>query len=376
MNRRSWIGSFLLLVTVVSVGVGLAAWKYTSIQAAVAASMNRPKPMESVTVALTREIEHRQTAISIGTVLALQSITLRNELAGTVRHVSLTPGKIVDTGMVLVALDVSVEEAELKAQEAQAALARTVLDRRENLRHDRATTQEEVDRARADLDIALAQIVRTKAIIARKTIRAPFRARVGMADLHLGQYLSEGTELTTLQGIDNAVHVDFTVAQQVAAGLRTGDSVEVSVTGQSSPISARIVAVDARIDPTTRNATVRARIKGAANAPSPGSSVRVRVPIGSPYKAVAIPVSALRKGPGGDQVFVIELDKSGKTRAHMRPVESGAMLGDEVVIHAGLSAGEQVAVSGSFKLREAALVVIAGSPEDKSGSSQMVVGLR
>lgn len=323
MNRRSWIGSLLLLVTVVSVGVGLAAWKYASIQEIQAASANQPEPMESVTVALAKEIEHRHTTTSIGTVLALRSITLRNELPGTVRQVSLTPGQVVDAGMVLVALDVSVEEAELKAQEAQAALARTVLDRRNNLSHDLATTQEEVDRARADRDIALAQIARTKAIIARKTIRAPFRARVGMADLHPGQYLNEGTELTTLQGIDDAVHVDFTVAQQVAAGLRKGDSVDVSAADQSSPIAAKIVAVDARIDPTTRNAMVRARIEGAANAPSPGASVRVRVPIGLPRKAVAVPASAMRKGPGGDQVFVIELDKNGKTRAHVRQVEWG-----------------------------------------------------
>ena len=376
MNRRSWIGSILLLILVVSVGVGLAAWKYTAIQAIEAASANRPEPMESVTVAFAKEIEHRHTATSIGTVLALRSITLRNELPGTVRYVNLTPGQVVDTGMVLVALDVSVEEAELKAQQAQSALARTVLNRRKNLSHDRATTQEEVDRASADLDVALAQIARTKAIIARKTIRAPFRARIGMANLHPGQYLNEGTELTTLQGVDDAVHVDFTVAQQVAAGLREGDSVDISAAGQSSTIAATIVAVDARIDPTTRNATVRARIEGAANAPSPGASVRVRVPVGSPRKAVAIPASALRKGPGGDQVFVIELDKSGKTRAHVRPVESGAMLGDEVVIHAGLSAGERVAVSGSFKLREAALVVIAVSPEDGSGSGQVIVGER
>jgi membrane fusion protein (multidrug efflux system) len=376
MNRRSWIGSSLLLVTVVSVGVGLAAWKYTSIQETAAASANQPEPMESVTVALAKEVEHRQTATSIGTVLALRSITLRNELPGTVRYVSLIPGQIVDTGMVLVALDVSVEEAELKAQEAQAALARTVLDRRNNLSHDRATTQEEVDRARADLDIALAQIARTKAIIARKTIRAPFRVRVGIADVHPGQYLNEGTQLTTLQGIDDAAHVDFTVTQQVAAGLREGDSVEVSASGQSSSIVAKIVAVDARIDPMTRNAMVRARIEGAANAPSPGASVRVRVPIGLPRKAVAVPVSAMRKGPGGDQVFVIELDKSGKTRAHVRQVESGAMLGDEVVIHAGLSAGERVAVSGSFKLREAVLVAIAGSPEDGGRSGQVILGER
>ena len=215
MNRWSWIGSFLLLVMVVSVGVGLAAWKYTAIQASEAASANQPEPMESVTVAFAKEIEHRHTATSIGTVLALRSITLRNELPGTVRYVNLTPGQVVDTGMVLVALDVSVEEAELRAQEAQSALARTVLTRRNNLSHDRATTQEEVDRARADLDVALAQIARTKAIIARKTIRAPFHARVGMANLHPGQYLNEGTELTTLQGIDDAAHVDRSEERRV-----------------------------------------------------------------------------------------------------------------------------------------------------------------
>jgi membrane fusion protein (multidrug efflux system) len=278
-----------------------------------------------------------------------------------VRDVRLTPGQIVETGTVLVALDVSVEEAELKAQEAQAALAKTVLDRRQNLNHEMATTQEEVDRARADLDVARAQIARTKAIIARKTVRAPFRSRVGIADVHPGQYLNEGTLLTTLQGIDDAAHVDFTVAQQVAAELREGELVEVFAGASAPPITAKIVALDSRIDPATRNAVVRAKIEGAGYAPSPGSSVRVRVPVGAARKAVAVPVSALRKGPQGDQVFVITQDKDGRARAHIQQVESGAMFGDEIVIHAGLTAGERVAASGSFKLREAALVSIPGS---------------
>ena len=366
MNRRGWIGSSLLLVMVVAVAVGLAAWKYASIQKTQAASANQPEPVESVTVAVAKEIEHRQTTTSIGTVLALRSITLRNELPGTVRQIRLTPGQLVDAGAVLVTLDVSVEEAELRAQEAQVVLARTVLDRRQSLSQDLATTQEEVDRARADRDVAVAQVTRTKAIIARKTIRAPFRARVGIADVHPGQYLNEGTLLTTLQGVDEAAHVDFTVAQQVAAGLREGQSVDVFATDESSPVAAKIVAVDARIDPTTRNAMVRAKIERVANAPVPGASVRIRVPIGSPRKAVAVPVSALRKGPDGDQVFVIAPDKDGKIRAYVRRVESGAMLGDEVVIHDGLSAGEQVAASGSFKLRDAVLVAVAGDPEGGS----------
>ncbi|UVT21424.1 MAG: efflux RND transporter periplasmic adaptor subunit [Nitrospira sp.] len=359
MNKNNWIGSVLLVTVVILIGVGLAAWKYESFQSEQAGSANQPEPMEAVTIAVAHAIDHRQATTSIGTVLALRSITLKNELAGTVREVRLTPGQIVEAGTLLVALDVSVEEAELRAQEAQAALTKTVLNRRQNLSHELATTQEEVDRARADLDIAQAQIARTKAIIARKTIRAPFRARVGMADVHPGQYLDEGTLLTTLQGVGEAVHVDFTVAQQVATGLRVGETVEVFAAGDSPVIQAKIVALDSRVDPTTRNALVRARIEGIRSIPAPGASVRVRIPVGPARNLVAIPVSALRKGPGGDQVFIIAPDKDGRTRVHARHVESGPMIGDEIVIYTGVTPGERVAALGSFKLRDGILVAIA-----------------
>ncbi len=363
MDRPNWIGSALLLALVLLVGIALAAWKYESIQGEQAVSANQPEPTESVTIAVARAIDHRLTTTSIGTVLALRSVTLKNELAGTIREVRLMPGQIVEAGTLLVALDVSVEEAELRAQEAQAALAKTVLNRRQGLSQELATTQEEVDRASADLDVAHAQIARTKAIIAKKTIRAPFRARVGIADVHPGQYLDEGTLLTTLQGVGEAVHVDFPVAQQVAAGLRGDETVEVLPAGNASAVMAKIVALDARVDPTTRNAMIRARIEGSHNVPTPGASVRVRVPIGPIRTVVAVPVNALRKGPGGDQVFVIAPDKDGRNRAHVRRVESGPMLGDEIVIQSGLTAGEQLAAVGSFKLHDGILVAVADTSE-------------
>ena len=359
MRRRGWIGSTLLLVTLVATGGILAVWKYSSLRAADSAAANQPEPTEMVTTAVAKEVEHRQTSTSIGTVLALRSVTLRNELAGTVRQVRMTPGQIVEAGSVLLALDVSVEQADLEAEKAQAGLARTTLDRLHRLRRDQATSQEEVDQAQAQHDVALAQIARTNAIIAKKIIRAPFRARVGLADVHPGQYLDEGTQLTTLQSVDHAANVDFTVSQLVATGLRVGDRVEVFVTSDSTPTTARVVAVDARVDSTTRNALVRARIERPANGLAPGASVRVQVPVGPQGTAVVVPVSALRKGPGGDHVFVITKDKSGKTRAHLKTVQSGAVLGDEVLIRKGISAGEVVATSGSFKLREAVLVVVA-----------------
>jgi len=119
--------------------------------------------------------------------------------------------------------------------------------------------------------------------------------------------------------------------------------------------------VDARVDPTTRTTTVRATILGAT--PAPGSSVRVFVPAGPVVNAIVIPVSALRRGPAGDHVFVVVSDESGNMRAHQRDVRSGPMLGDTIVILEGLKAGEQVAASGSFKLRESVLVAVGGGAQ-------------
>lgn len=354
MTIRPLMKSIVLLVAVVAIGIGLAAWKHTALGKADAAAANQPEPVESIEVAAAKEREHTPMTTAIGTVVATRSISVRNELPGTVRQVALVPGQIVEQGTVLVALDVSVEQAELQALQAQAALAQTQFARVLKLSEQRAVSVEEVDSTRAARDVALAQIARIKATIERKTIRAPFRARVGIADVHPGQYLSEGTYLTTLQGIDTAAYVDFAVAQQVASGLRAGGQVQ--VLAADAPLTATIVATDARVDPATRNASVRARIADAHSTPPPGASVRVQVPSGPARLAVTIPASALRKGPGGDFVFVVAADKNQQQRAQVRTVHVEALAGDEVVLRDGLAAGEQVAASGSFKLRDAALV--------------------
>jgi membrane fusion protein (multidrug efflux system) len=362
------IGSIVLVVAVIATGGLLAAWKHSALVDANAAASNQPEPVESVQAVAARQREYRPVTTAIGTVVATRSISVRNELPGTVRYVDLEPGQIVAQGTVLIALDVAVEQAELKALEAQAELAQTQFARVTKLSDQRAVSAEEVDSTRAARDVALAQIARTKATIDRKTIRAPFRARVGISDVHPGQYLSEGTYLTSLQGVDDTAYVDFAVAQQIAAGLRAGDKVQV-LTASADPVVATIMATDARVDPTTRNASVRAKVSDAKLAPPPGSSVRVQVPAGVLRLAVAIPASALRKGPGGDYVFVVEQDKDNKARAQQRPVQVEALAGDEVVIRDGLVAGEQVATSGSFKLRDAVLVSVIPKPESVAANS-------
>src|SRR5690554_4077773 len=328
-KSRAWLRSALLFGGILVVGGGIVALRDVLGEGA-HAEAPMAEPAQVVTEAVAQPRDYRGSTTAIGTVLAIRSISLRNELPGTVRWVGLRSGQVVEAGTVLVALDVSVEEAELRAL-----------------------------KARAERDVALAEIARLEAVIARKTIRAPFRARVGIADVHPGQFLEAGTLLTTLQGVDDEANVDFTVPQDIAATLRPGGQVEVVVgEDEALVVPAQIVAVDARVDPVTRNAAVRARIRDALDQLAPGSSVRVRVGVGQEQHAVIVPVTALRKGPDGDHVFVLaEVD--GQVRAQVRRVAAGPITGDSVIILSGLDAGERIAASGSFKLRDGALVQVA-----------------
>lgn len=363
MTLRKAFASIALLAAVGSAGAGAAVWKRAS--AAGEASAAGHEPAEAVAAATAVGREHVASTVVIGTVLALRSVVLRTEAAGVVRETALEPGRIAEAGEVLVRLDASVEEAELRAQEARAAMAEAVLARVEKASRGRAASELELDRARADRDVAAADAARTRAVIDRKTLRAPFRGRVGLADLHPGQYLPEGAVLTTLQGVDEAVHVDFRVAQEVAAALSPGRIVDVLSGARAAPVAARVVAVDARIDPSTRTAGVRVRVDGGG--PAPGAAVRVRVPTGPPTAAAAVPASALRKGPEGDHVFVLAEADDGTLRARARRVLVSAPSGDEVLVLEGLRAGERVAASGSFKLRDGARVAVVEDPAKLAG---------
>src|SRR5687768_6417544 len=142
-SLRGGVGAAGLILTLAGVGGSLTAWKVTTNRRAAAAAANQPEPVEAVTAAVAVARQQRSVATAIGTVLALKSVTLRNEVAGTVQHSALTPGRIVEPGAVLIALDVSVERAELRAREAQLALAGTSLKRLENLLTHQAVRSEE-----------------------------------------------------------------------------------------------------------------------------------------------------------------------------------------------------------------------------------------
>jgi len=362
-----WVASLLLIVAVLGTGAVLYLWKARSEAAAAQAAASQPPPMWAVEAAEVRTRPFASSTTSIGTVRALQSITLRNELPGTVHKVSLQTGQVVEAGAVLVELDVAVEQAELDALEAEAKLAASMLARMEQALSKQGASAADVDRARAEQDKAMANVARTKAVIERKRLRAPFRARVGFVDLHVGQYLDAGATVTTLQGTEDAVHVDYAVTQDIAAHLAVGSEVEIVVTGQP-PAQAKIVAMDARVDTTTRNTSIRALLRGLSPMPQPGASVRVRTPKEAPVEVMVVPATALRRGSDGDHVFAIVKNAQGALIAEVRRVTSGASLGDEVVIKDGLKVGDRVAAAGSFKLFGGALIAVV----DKAAAGKLV----
>lgn len=365
---RTALGSILLLAILGGAGFGIYLWKGALVaNAATAAAQQQEMPIV-VGAAPARTSQHARTTTAIGTVRALRSITLRNELPGTVRNVALTAGSVVEQGALLVELDVAVETAQLQALEAEARLAESMLGRMERALQSQGASAADVDRARAQRDMANANQKRLEALIEQKRLRAPFRAKVGLVDLHLGQYLEPGTSITTLQGVDAAVHVDFAVPQEAAARLTVGQTVQIQKRSGEATVPAKVVAIDARVDEATRNAWVRAEL-GGEGLPQPGASVRVLVPVAAPADVVVVPVSALRKSPGGDFLYVLEKDPQGALRAKQRRVHGGPSLGDEVIVRDGVQVGELVAAEGSFKLREGALVHVASNaPQGQQGN--------
>ncbi len=351
------LGTILLFAVVAGITVGLIYYKRGKVDAAAAQAAATPEFSAAIECATVHTVLYTQTSTAIGTTRALRSITLRNELPGTVRAVHLQTGGVVDAGELLVELDVAVEEAQLAALEAEARLAETMLGRMERALEQQGASAADVDRARAERDMANANVARLRALLEQKRLRAPFRARVGLVDLQIGQYLEPGTLIATLQGIDDAVHVDFAVTQEVARRLEVDTTIEVVIARGGAPVPAKIVALDARVDVNTRNTWIRAELRGVDPLPRPGASVRVRVPVAAPREVTVVPVSALRRGPDGSSVWVLQSDGKGNMRAHPRSVASGTVLGDEVVVESGLETGEKVAADGSFKIKYPGMLV-------------------
>lgn len=343
----------MVLCTVLAIGGTLGWIKYAEITAAASAP---PPPEQPVAVAtkLSTAIQYRNSTTVIGTVLAPQSIILSNEIAGTVIAIKLVSGGVVEKDQVLVELDTSVERAQLKSASARLKMAQSTLSRTRQAATNRAVTELEVEETESAYAQALAEIAQLEATIAKKTLIAPFPARVGLSNTHVGQFLPSGSQIVTLQSLEGFVNVDFMVPQSAADYVAVGQ--EVKLMTETETFLATIAAIDAQADRATRNLMVRAKLSPVPDTLLPGDSVRVMVEYGDELRTPAVPVEAIRRAPMKTYVFVAEKDQEGNLRARERQIKVGQMIGDRFSVLSGLEEGVKVVADGSFKILDGALI--------------------
>ncbi len=353
---RQLFAWLLVALAISGIAGGLSYYKANEFKAAQAAASMMPEPSEAVAAVRARSGEVATTTRAIGTIVALRQLEIRNELPGVVAEVGFTSGSLVEAGQLLLQQDVEQEKASLAASEAEAQLAKQTLDRREGLKGSPAYSQQEVDRSRSEYAAATARAKSLAVVIAKKRIAAPFRARVGITDLQPGAYLEAGTLIGRLQGTDKDAYVDFSLPQDSAAAVRPGTTVTLRGAGiPGGMTTAKIVAEDDSIDGGSRSVRFRATAEDLGNTLRPGTFVDVVTEIAKPRTVVLVPLTAVRRSPAGQHVFVIA-EEDGKLRARQRPIETGPVQDADIAVEKGLSAGEVIAASGSFKLRDGLLV--------------------
>jgi membrane fusion protein (multidrug efflux system) len=350
----------VMLTVTLALVAGLGFVKFRQIQSAIAQGAAFQPPPEAVTTIVASQEKWPSTLTAIGTVAAVRGVTVSADLPGVVDRISFESGQSIREGEVLAVLDMKQEHAQLAAAEAQRDLAQINFERMEGLLNERVISRAEYDRAQADRRQADARVGEIHAAIDRKTIKAPFSGVLGIRHVNLGQYLSGGDALVTLQAL-NPIYVNFGVPQQAIGQVRAGRSVRVSVGDLGgAEFTGQITAIDSVVDEATRNVQAQATFANPGAKLHPGMFVQAAVVVGASDAVISLPASAIQHAPFGDSVFVVGdlQDQKGKTYRGVRQqfVKIGAARGDQISIVTGLKAGDEVVTSGVFKLRNGAAV--------------------
>ncbi|MBV1786663.1 efflux RND transporter periplasmic adaptor subunit [Marinobacterium sp. D7] len=348
---------------------GLAGIKLLQFDTMGKAFADMAMPPEPVNAAEVFEYTRQPQIPAVGTVMSVQGTLVRTETEGVVREILFEPGTHIEAGQPLARLDTELEQAQLREAEASAELSRISLKRAQELRKSKYIAQSEFDSIRTGVKQADAQVDYMRAVIAKKTIRAPFSGTLGIRQISVGQFLNKGDQIVSLQSLD-PVYVEFSLPQQRQGELQTGLTVQVNA--DAYPMHAfegRITAFNPDVDPTTRNIRVQATLPNPQGLLRPGMYVSLEVLKGMTEKVLMLPATAVQYGPYGATLFVIESSKDNPDDLVLRQqsVTLGTHMGDFVEVLQGVKAGDRVVSTGVFKLRPGMAVVVDNSlaPEFK-----------
>ena len=353
---------FIALAIVLLLACAVAGVKALQIVALIASGENETPPVETVSTTLAEAQRWERSVESVGSLRAVQGADLSTEESGMVTKIFFENGQEVNEGDLLLELDTQTEEANLRSAEAEADLARTVYDRTKQLRVNNTVPQSEMDAAESNLRKMTALVEQLRSTIREKQLRAPFTGRLGIREVNLGQFVDQGDKIVSLQSLD-PIFVDFLLPQQLLSKLLPGCPLRVLTDVYPETVfKGKLTAVNAEIDPVTRNIRLQGTLANPQGALRPGMFARVILNLGDPEDVVAVPATAVLSAPFGDSVFVVTEktaeDGTKTLAAEQRFVRTGRSMGDFVAVTEGLKADETVVTAGVFKLRNGAAIEV------------------
>jgi membrane fusion protein (multidrug efflux system) len=322
----------------------------------VLAAMANPPQTVSVTTAGFQEWRPKLTAI--GSFRAVNGADLALEASGIVEKIHFQSGEEVAEGQLLLELRKDTDTTKLASLKASAELAAINLRRDQSQLKLHAASQATVDTDLANLKSADAQVAQQEAVIAQKTLRAPFTGRLGIRAVDLGQYIGAGTVIVTLQALD-PIFLDFLLPQQALNGIEVGREIIATVDAfPGETFSGTIAAISSKVDTSSRNVQMRASLSNAGHRLRPGMFAQVEISTGAPERLITLPQTAIVFAPYGNSVFLAEPAKSdgkapasGGLVARQTFVKLGATRGDQVAVTEGVTEGATVVTAGQIKLR-------------------------
>jgi membrane fusion protein (multidrug efflux system) len=359
-NRRAVFKVILALVVLFLVIAGIKVLQFVAM---ISAGKKMVPPPTTVTSAEAKKADWQPMLTAIGSVSPVQGAMISAELAGTVTEINFQSGALVKKGDVLLKMDVSPEEAQLRSAKADEELAKNDLDRARDLAARKVISAAEFDAAQSKYAQKKAAMENIQSTIDKKQIRAPFDGTAGIRAVNPGQMVKVGDPLVSLQTMGQ-VYFDFALPQQQLAEVK--QDLAVKVTTDAIPgreFDGKLTAINSSIDSATRNVTLQATLDNPDNVLRAGMFGRIKVLLPKTNPTLFVPATAVSYAPFGNSVYVIEKQKDDKTGVEslllrQQFIRTGETRGDFVSVTEGLKAGEQVVSTGVFKLRNKMNVVI------------------
>jgi membrane fusion protein (multidrug efflux system) len=326
-------------------------------------AQQRQAMTETVTTAVAHTEAWESLLTSVASLVAVQGVMVSAEMAGKVVHIAFEPGTMVKTGDLLVQQDTAAENAQLRSAEATVVLTKLSLERSRKLLSQKTSSQAEYDNADAQYKQAVAQADNIRAVIAKKTIRAPFAGVLGIRLVNLGQILSAGDAIVSLQALD-PIFVNFSLPQQQLSRIQPGLTVRVKTDALPGEIiEGKITAINPQVESSTRNIMVQATVANTQHRLRPGMFVNAAVVLPEQDTVLVIPGTAVLNAPYSDSVFIVENDANDKSSAPAKIVRQqfvrlGERRGDFIAVTTGVKQGEIVVSTGVFKLRNGQAVAV------------------